>query len=240
MTKLSDKIIKIGEFMYRIYKYDKGEEMEHGNAYTFNSKFGSMTITYPYVFPFQGNFKKHSTDIGIYLKGKDIHVIYPETDKDRKIYSINRIFEITPETIRTELDQYLNEVTQEELKSIGNAFEPEIKETDDAGIKAVRLALIAKEIDFNLYASKFEKSWDRANIRKALEKDTTLTFSKLKQYADLFEFNFGIIIFDKKSARDPMSKLGKALVVYDDDIIEIQDDRIEVMYNTEDVKRLKS
>lgn len=240
--KLSDKIIKIGEFMYRIYAFKNVKSLELGNAYTFNGKFGNTTITYKWVLPFRGDLSKSSSEPGIYLnKHNEIKTIYPSTSDELKLYHISRIFEITPETISTELDQYLSEVDVTEYKFTGNLFQPQIKETDDTGIKGVRIFLTAKEFDFNSYANKFEKSWDRANVKKALEKDPTLTFSKLNQYADIFDFSYALVLFDKEGAKDPVSKKGKAMVIYNDDIYEneINEENFVTIASVDDIQKLK-
>jgi hypothetical protein len=238
--KLSDKIIKIGEFMYRVYDFHEVEELELGNAYIFGGSKGKLRISYPYVFPYLGRLKKNSSDTGIYLDKDDkVVVIYPSNDKERKMFHTSRIFEITPETIKEKLNEYLNEVTTEELKSKGDAFEPEIKDSDDTGIKAVRLALISKQIELALYLNKMDKNWDRANTKKALEKGDSLTFFKLNEYADLFDFNYGVIIFDKHTAKDPISKEGKAIMVFNDEHYPINDDNIEVITTVSDLKNLK-
>jgi len=239
--KLSDKIVKIGEFMYRVYQFDDVEELELGNAYVFGGTKGNLRISYPYVFPYMGKLKKNSSDTGIYLNKDDkIVVVYPQNDKERKLHHISRIFEITPETIKEKLNEYLNEVTIEELKSAGNTFEPEIKDSDDTGIKAVRLALIAKQIELAYYLnSKMEKNWDRANAKKALEKGDSLTFFKLDEYSDIFDFGYGVLVFDKATARDPISKEGKAILVFKDEHFPINDENIEVITTASDLKNLK-
>lgn len=238
--KLSDKIIKIGEFMYRVYPFKNIKSLELGNAYTFTMKFGALSATYNWVLPFRGYWNKGDELPGIYLdKYDEVKTIFPTTSDDLKLYHTSRIFEITPETISTELDQYLSEVDVTEYKYTGNLFQPQIKETDDTGIKGVRIFLTAKEFDFNAYANKFEKSWDRANVKKALEKDSTLTFSKLNQYAEIFDFGYALILFDKDGAKDPVSKKGKAMVIYNDEIYEIDDDNLVTISSIEDIRKLK-
>jgi len=233
---LSDKIIKIGEFIYRVYSYNDDVNLEMGNAYIFGGKYKNCTIRYKYVLPFRGKLQRDSEEPGIYINKKNKHhVIYPSTERDTKMYNITRVFEITPETINTKLDRYLSEIDITDLKYTGNLFQPKIKETDDTGIKAVRLAIILKQIDFNSYAGKFDKAWDRANLRKALEKDSTLTFSKLKQYADLFDFEFGVILFDKKNSKNPISKDGKAIVLFNDEEFPIEDESIIVIDNIDEI-----
>jgi hypothetical protein len=237
---LSNKIIKIGEFMYRVYNFREVKELELGNAYIFGGTKGNLTINYPYVLPYMGKYKKNNTEPGVYLDKDDRVVVnYPRNEKERKIYHISRIFEITPQTIKEQLDEYLNEVTVEELRSAGNVFEPEIKESDDTGIKAVRLALIAKQIELAHYLNKMEKNWDRANTKKALEKGSTLTFFKLDEYANLFEFDYAILIFDKPTAKDPISKEGKAILIFNDHHFPINDENIEVISTPADLKNLR-
>lgn len=225
--------------MYRVYNFREVDELELGNAYVFGGGKGNISISYPYVFPYMGRYKKSSIEPGVYLdKDERVVVVYPRNEKERKIYHISRIFEITPETIKEKLNEYLNEVPIEELKSAGNVFEPEIKESDDTGIKAVRLALISKKIDLAQYLNRLEKNWDRANTKKALEKGSTLTFFKLDEYANLFDFNYGILLFDKQTAKDPISKEGKAILVFNDEHFPINDKNIEIISTPEDLERL--
>lgn len=240
MMKLSNQIIKLGEHMYRVYPFTNLDDLEHGNAYTFGGVGHRLSLTYRYVLPFQGKYKKTSSDVGIYLRDGRIFIIYPTTDVQKQLYSVNRIFTITPESIKTELDMYLSEVNINDLKAAGTAFEPPITEEDDTGIKAVRLALLAKQIDLNLYLSKLEKNSDRANYKKALTNDHSMTFYKLNQYSDIFEFNYGIIIFDKPTAKDPLSPEGKAIVIFNDDHLPLNDPNIEVIETIDDLIALKT
>jgi hypothetical protein len=236
MISLSNKIIKFGEYMYRVYDYKEPDDLQLGNAYIFGGTGHKLRIRYVYVLPFMGRLEKGSKEPGIYLNNDGgIHVINPRTDRDKQLYHISRVFEITPETINTELNQYLNDIDLSELKYTGNVFEPKIKENDDVGIKAIRLAILMKQIDFNNYAGRFERPWDRANMKKSLMQDTTLTFSKLKTYADIFDLDYGIIIFDREGAKDPLSKNGKAVVVFNDAPFSIEDENIMVVSNIDDV-----
>ena len=103
------------------------------------------------------------------------------------------------------------------------------------GIKAIRLALLGKQIDFGSYKNRFTKPWAVSNTRKALLSDTTLTFTKLDEYAKIFDFDFAIMIFDKKHAKDPMCDDGKALVVFNNDEFPLTDPMLKVVHSAEDV-----
>jgi hypothetical protein len=90
---LSNKIIKIGEYMYRVYNFREVDELELGNAYVFGGGKGNISISYPYVFPYMGRYKKSSIEPGVYLdKDERVVVVYPRNEKERKIYHISRIF----------------------------------------------------------------------------------------------------------------------------------------------------
>jgi hypothetical protein len=232
---LSNRIIKYEENMYRVYDYTSNEDLQLGNSYIFGGKTHRFTIQYVYVLPFKGQYDKTLTSPGIYLKDGQLRLIHPRTDKEKQIYNISRVFTITPKTINSDLAQYLNEIDLTELKYTGNVFEPKIKDTDDVGIKAMRLAIWKKQIDFNSYANRFERPWDRANMKKSLMQDSTLTFSKLKTYADVFDLEYGIIIFDKPGAKDPLSKEGHAMIVFNDMAYDIDDENVDVIWGIDDI-----
>lgn len=236
--KISRQIIKLADVMYRVHLYTSPDELEEGNAYTFASTGpGGIRIRFAYVLPYIGPLSKHEpSQPGIYTReGQPPLVIYPKTDAERKLYSVNRIFEITPETINSELTEYLKDVNLTDLKYTGNVFTPRISEHDDVGMKAVKLALIKKQFDFDSYKGRFTKPHDKANSKKALDTGKTLTFRKLDEYADVFDLEYGIILFDKEGARDPLSPSGKAMVVFNDVAYPIEDKNIEVITNIEDI-----
>ena len=130
---LSNTIIKIGEYIYRIYEFTTPEKLEIGNAYVFGGSINkTTTIRYIYVLPFRGKFSKNSDEPGIYLdKNEDMHVIHPKSIIEKSMYSTSRIMEITPNSISNELNKYLQDVDVNDLRYNGNILAPKIKESDD-------------------------------------------------------------------------------------------------------------
>lgn len=232
---LSSKIIKFGEYFYRVYRFVSVEKLEIGNAYIFGGHSAKCDIVYKYVLPFRGRLPKHPDEPGIYLDSDDsMFVVQPSNSSERSLYSTGRIKELTPTNINS-LNEYFRDVDTDDLKYGTNIFVPKITDADDVGIKAVRLALLAKRMHFNSYKNRFGKPWEASNTRKSLMCDNTLTFTKLVEYAEKFDFNFGIVIFDKQNAKDPISRDGKALMVFNDEEFPISDDNIIVVRTTDDI-----
>jgi len=233
---LSNEIIRLGEYIYRVYDFQDVESLQVGNAYIFGGTFRGCRMRRTEVLPFMGEYHPDVTQPGIYADEDDeLHIVHPKTDKEKSLYHLSRVFKITPETINTDLSKYLSEIDVNDLKYTGQVFEPPIKNIDDVGIKAVRLALWLKRIDFNSYRNRFVTPADRANAKKALMKHSTLTFSKLKDYADVFDLNYGVILFDKSDAKDPMFKEKKAIVVFNNQTFPINDENIYTISTIDDV-----
>lgn len=233
--KLSNQIINFGEFMYRVYPYTKVEDLQEGNAYTFGfTAPGGFIARLNYVLPYRGKRPTQIHDPGIYLDNGELFVARPRTDKERRTYNVDRIFSITPETINSSLIQHLKDVDTMDLKA-SETFRPKITEHDDLGMKALRIAIWMKQLDFNIYSPRWPKVSDKANARKHLEHQTRLTFNKLDEYANVFDLGVGMIFFDKKGARDPLSPEGKAIVVFDDDVYPINDPNIMIINDVNDI-----
>lgn len=233
--KLSNKIISFGEFMYRVYPYTTEADLQEGNAYTFGfTAPGGLVARLPFILPFRGKKPKQIHEPGIYMDGENMFVARPRTDKEKKIYHIDRIFSITPETINSSLIQHLKDVDAMDLK-VSETFRPKITEHDDLGMKALRIALWMKQLDFNAYSPRWAKVSDKANARKHLEHQSRMTFNKMDEYSGIFDLNVGLIFFDKKGARDPLSPEGKAIVVFDDEVYPINDPNIMVITDVNDI-----
>ena len=235
--KLSNRVILLGEYIHRVYRYISIDKLELGNAYIFGTKKKSnIQLCITYVFPFRGKYTKDATEPGIYLTDKDaIYTIFPETKEDKLQYNINRIIEITPDNINNSLDSCLKDIDPSQLKHSTNVFVPKISIHDDIGMKALRLALAKKEIDINAYKTRFDKPHDISNAMKALKYDPRITVAKLTNYCQVFDLDYGIMIFDKKGAQHPMYNDGSAMLIFNDGEFDIKNRKVHVINSLDDV-----
>lgn len=102
----------------------------------------------------------------------------------------------------------LRDIEREILCSSDNKFKPVIQEKDDPEMKALKEAVIAKDIDLDKYESRFG---DNYNNDKRLFKRNTISISKLKSIANNLDISLTLTLEDKSP--DVPNPMGRKIVV---------------------------
>lgn len=194
--RINDKIVDVvnlGEYVENKDLYDP--------EYTAIERDGML-------FPVRGrrvDFNKpgYYTDgcIGFYIQPK----------KNPEDYSCNNIIDFSACNNMRELIEKstaLKDMHREILTNPDNIFVPRIDENDDEEMKALKQAIIYKNIDLDKYKMRFGKDFN--NDKKKFN-EPSITFKKLKSFADKFDMKLTLIIEDKEG--DIPNPMGRKIVV---------------------------
>lgn len=221
---LSPIIFKLNDKTYRVKKKEMWQkDFEHGTAYLL-SKYNN------YVFPYRGKIDDIDDAVypGLYKMDGVVFAVYPMSDDDKKIYSKERLIYLTPDSIFKNLDDGLVQIPQDVITD-GDIFKPAIKQTDDIALAAMKYAIGQKNINFNTYAHRFPDMATKNNGRRALTHGNTLKMDMLSRFADVFDINAALVLWDKKGCKNPMAKnYDKAYIIFNNDKIDLKDDSIKI------------
>lgn len=187
-----------------------------------------------YVYPYRGEIstRDQAYQPGIYKYKDEVIVVRPKTDYEKKLYSKNRLITLTPESIFKNLsDDIIN--APEVVITDGDIFKPQIKPTDDMALAAMKFGIGEKNINFNSYANKFSDVATKNNGRRALTHGNTLKMDMLARFADVFDINAALLIWDKEGCPNPMSKdRDTAYIIFNGDEINLKDPSIKIQVIT--------
>lgn len=116
----------------------------------------------------------------------------------------------------------------EDLKSSINAsrqiYRPVINETDDFLKKAIKQAIITKEVDIRQYGKKVTSKYQLSNLRTSLENKTKMSTQSFLTWCEILGLRFDLTIID--DGNDPYSPMDRVYTISNEDneIIDITDD----------------
>lgn len=117
-------------------------------------------------------------------------------EEEREQYDANNIIDFNGNNIKDiiEAQTKLKCAERTILTSIDNLFIPHIDQNDDPEMKALKEAIVCKNIDIDKYANRFGKNFP--NDKRILKKDS-ITMSKLKSVMEALDMKGTLIIEDK-------------------------------------------
>lgn len=148
---------------------------------------------------------------GICVQGNMV-AFYNEPPKDRMPeFSAKNIIDLSRPASMKELlekQEYVKSLENEIIVNSENVFEPRIDDTDSPEMKALKEAVLAKQIDINAYAPRFKGNF--ANDKR-LFNDDKITLSKIKKITNALDMKCSLIIEDKNSTVP--NPIGRTIVV---------------------------
>lgn len=139
---------------------------------------------------------------GVYIKPEPSKLNEYSSSNIIDFNSINNMKEMI------EKNTALRDMEREILCSSDNKFKPIIHEKDDLEMKALKEAVIAKNIDLDKYESRFGSSY---NNDKRLFKKNNISLSKLKSIANNLDISVTLTLEDKSP--DVPNPMGRKIVV---------------------------
>ena len=175
---------------YIVETYEEGMKLEDYHAYVMLNDL---------VYPYRGKYDPMlSKKPGLYsYKGEHVKIPFP---KDMwELYSADRIinqYHIMDE-LKNNPDDFVSDETMEEALSNGEILRPVIKESDDFLKYLIKKIILLKNVNVAHYKKQFKTSHEFPNLKQALEKDTKMTVTNFKRWAELLNFDYKISIKDK-------------------------------------------
>lgn len=137
----------------------------------------------------------------------------PTTQEEQTTYAVEnneviKFQDISSMTDYLERQSEYKNLERTILTSPDNIFMPVVSSNDEPTMRALKEAVLAKNIDLDKYSSRFGANYCND---KRLFKGTKITLSKLKDIAENLDMNCTLIIEDK--AEDVPNPIGKKIVV---------------------------
>lgn len=154
--------------------------------------------------------KTDDQSIGIRYGGLVSAVKLPETEEDRKKYSLNNpdnLFDMShPESYKEviETSQKLRDAERDILLTVENQTRAIVSDDDSPAMQGLKEAVNAKECDINSYAYRFGSNF--SNDKRILS-ESDVSLKKLIKYGDSMDIDIDIIFRDKSpDVANPMGK----------------------------------
>lgn len=167
-------------------------------------------IVYPYDNPSNYNGKpmtmvNESNNIALYEC--DDKYLY-----DAGEYSSNNILDFNDVTNVRQLvtkTRALRNMENELLVDIDNLYKPPIRENDSPEMAGFKTAIHKKNIDIEKYKARFGDNY--GNDKRLIENSSSITFSKLYSFLDIFDMKATLILEDKNE--DVPNPIGEKIVI---------------------------
>ena len=187
---LQKSLFLVDDECYEVKMYHEGIKLKEYTAYVMLNDL---------VYPYRGKYDPVlSKKPGSYTeKGKHIKIPFPKDMWDK--YSAKKIkntYSILEE-LKNNSDNFVSDETMEEALSNGEMLRPVIKESDDFLKYLVKQIILIKGVNVAHYKKQFKTSHEFPNLKQALEKDTKMTVTNFKRWAELLNFDYKIMIEDK-------------------------------------------
>lgn len=101
------------------------------------------------------------------------------------------------------------------INSSRQIYRPVINESDDFLKKAIKQAIIAKEVDMRQYGKKVTSKYQLANLKTALENKTKMSTQSFLTWCEILGLRFDLTIVDDGS--DPYSKMKRIYTISNED-----------------------
>ena len=167
---------------------------------------------YPVIIPTQ-NMKEIPKVIGVIDCGPCLIYNKPESDEEKKTYDVGKAIDFDNTKNLKEMIQKTAELEKAE-KSIlidkNNVYNITINEDDTPEFALLKQAINNKQIDISSYKNRLSDSFSN-NIR-LLTNGNSITFSKLRTFAQVFDLECELIIRDKENVVNPMGEELRTIV----------------------------
>ncbi|HAB66315.1 MAG TPA: hypothetical protein DCE23_03005 [Firmicutes bacterium] len=181
-------LIYINDVTYIVKILRDCDELYKGEAYLFNG----------YVYPYLGVTDNIDDLVGIYKPSPEAkyHFRVPKTDKEKEEHDVDRVVELNPEKILSDMEKNSDSyVTKEYIETVSNSadvYAPPIEPGDDILKKIIKKILQEKQININNYKNKLDNKWTLTNLKAALTKKQNLS---MKYFVKLLDILGADIIF---------------------------------------------
>lgn len=160
---------------------------------------------YPIIAPSNNN--EIEKTIGVRDYGPAMQFIKPQTVEQMNDYSANRVLDFErSENLRETIQKraQLESMERSILIDKDNIYNISINENDTPEFALLKEAINKKQIDINSYKSRFDDSF--SNNMRLLSTSNSITFGKLKAFANVFDLDIEVTIKDKPGCVNPIGE----------------------------------
>ena len=127
---------------------------------------------------------------------KELIWIKPETDEEKKKFSIDRIVQFDGGKIAGEINKGtgFKEVDLSIIENSDKYFAPQITPDDDIFKRIVKTALAKKKITLKAYRDRFKNDYDISNMKYALTKANPMSTKYLQKWVEILDLKVDITV----------------------------------------------
>lgn len=164
-----------------------------------------------YILPVRTTASTNIDKPGLYTNNSPIHFLsFPKTEEEKEIYcpSSDKVLDYNDvETMQKYIKakEQLDYETNRALEASDNKTIPPIKESDTPTMRALKEAIIAKDMDIDMYKERFGENFP--NDKRKLNDDNVTLFI-LERYCQCLDMEADIILRDAPgNIANPMNKV---------------------------------
>ena len=161
-----------------------------------------------YVYPIVSPNESETNMIGVQDYNAVLLFNKPKTDKDKKLYSKDNILDFDHTDNLKDMIQkraQLESMERSLLIDKDNIYNIFINENDTPEFVLLKEAINKKQIDINSYRNRFSDSF--SNNMRLLTNSNSITFGKLKAFANVFDMDIELTIKDKPGCVNPIGEV---------------------------------
>lgn len=194
---------KINGLMFDVVEF----EQYQNNKPLYNNKFTAIEsdgLLYPITNNKRtpGYYHKEGNLFGQFIEPDQTQIYDYSNENIIDFNSVSSMKDILEKSIA------LRDMEKEILCSSDNKFKPVIDEKDDLEMKALKEAIIAKDIDLDSYEHRFGHNY---NNDKRLFKKNSMSLRKMKTFGNALDMRITLTIQDKNS--DVVNPIGRVITV---------------------------
>lgn len=162
-----------------------------------------------YVYPIMNH--PDQSKVGVFDTQTVTRFVKPETDKEKEMYSSKNIIDFDKASSLADNIKKMDKIKMAEsarLTTKNNILQLQVNETDSPELAAIKEAINLKNIDAESYKDRFPSDSDFNNDMRLLKdnKNTNISFFKMKRVLDAFDIEANLTIKDKPKALNPIHK----------------------------------
>jgi hypothetical protein len=151
-----------------------------------------------YILPYRGEYVEgKSTQPGIYSAGSLDFEVFPKSSDEESYKNIPIITISSNDDIQTilEKENVLSKLAEPWITNPDNITQINVKDTDEPGMKALKLAINSKRCDIDKYSQRFGQNFP--NDKRQL-KNSSVTLKIIDRYCDNLDMEAILTIRDKE------------------------------------------
>ena len=204
------KTIFINKQMYDVITVEEYQRKKKINNEITRSMINESAIedgdyVYP-ILPVTNDNKSNMVGVSDY--GMLLKFNRPQTEEEKQMYNKDNVIDFEHSNSLKETIQKVAKLDSMEktiLINKDNIYNISVNENDTPEFALLKEAINRKQIDINSYKSRFDDSF--SNNMRLLSTSNSITFGKMKAFADVFDLDLELTIKDKPGCVNPVGEV---------------------------------